>query len=128
MPDPKILEDIFSASASSALSTAHHGRRLADGAHDVLISGAPADIPFQAVSNLVVGWRAVVLEQVVRGQNHARGAEAALETVLVPERLLNRVEHTILSKTFDCGNRAAVGLNGKTRARLDGHTIQQNRA
>jgi hypothetical protein len=38
------------------------------------------------------------------------------------------MERAIRRKTFDCRNRAAVGLNGKTRTRLDGNAIEQHRA
>src|SRR6185436_11895786 len=99
-----------------------------DGPDDVLISRASAHVAFEPMANLFVGWFGIVFEQLVRRHNHAWRAEAALQTVLVPERLLQGMQLTVLGETFDGRNRAAVGLDGETGARPDGDAVDQNRA
>src|SRR5581483_10653018 len=79
------------AVAISPLS-AHRLRRLAHGADDVLVAGAPAEVALERVANLVVARVGVPREQVGRGDDHPRRAEPALQAVLVPERLLDRVQ------------------------------------
>src|SRR5690349_20267949 len=69
--------------------------RSLDCADYVLISGAPAEISFQTMPDLVVGWVRIIRQQLFRAQDHARRAEAALQPVLVPERLLYGVEFAV---------------------------------
>ena len=60
----------------------------------------------------------VVLEQRVRREHHAGRAVAALQAVLVPERLLERVQRPALRQPLDRQDLVAVGLNGEHRAGL----------
>src|ERR1700680_984478 len=64
-----------------------------DGSHDVLVAGAPADLPGQRLTDLRGRWIRVVVQQPPGGEHHARRAEAALEPVTLRETLLDRVEH-----------------------------------
>src|SRR5690349_18142568 len=65
---------------------AHDGRGDADGVDDVLVAGAPAEIPLHHVAHLLLGRIRVLREQIERGEDHPRRAESALQPVLVPER------------------------------------------
>src|SRR6266567_3569398 len=86
---------------------------MLDGAHDVLIACAAADVAFETLANLCFGRIGIVLEQLVRGHNHARGAEATLQAMLFPESLLDRVQAAFRGQSFDCGHLAAVRLHGQ---------------
>jgi hypothetical protein len=65
---------------------------MLDRANDVLVPGAAAEVALEAVPDLFVGRRRVRAQQVVRREQHARRAEAALEPVLDPECVLQRME------------------------------------
>ena len=54
----------------------------------------------------------------MRGEDHARRAEAALQPVLRPERLLQRRAAAVRREPLDGGDARAVGLHGEHRARL----------
>src|SRR6266446_1310669 len=59
---------------------------------DVLIPGAAAKISLQTVPDFFVGRPRIAVENLLRRHDHAGRAEAALQSVLVPEGLLHRVE------------------------------------
>ncbi len=67
-------------------------------------------------------------EQVDRGHDHAGGAEPALETVLLPEGGLHRVEVVAVGEALDGLDLRAVGLDREHRAGLDGLAIDVDRA
>src|SRR5437660_49567 len=83
---------------------------MLDGAHDVLIAGAAADVTFETLANLSFSRIGVVLEQLVRGHNHARGAETALQAMLFPECILDRVQASFRGESFDRAYLAAIRL------------------
>src|SRR5262245_47824162 len=67
-------------------------------------------------------------EEVARAHQHAWGAEAALQAVLLPEALLQRMECAALGETLDGLDAAAVGLDGEDRAALHRATVQAHGA
>src|SRR5712691_3568656 len=69
----------------------------------------------------------VAIDQIVGGHDHAGRAEAALQTVLVPERLLQWMQLPVGGKTFDRHHGRPVGLNGEDRAGLDRLPIDEDR-
>src|SRR6476660_7307507 len=77
---------------SLVLGRAQGGRRGLNGLDDVLIAGTTAEITLERVPNLRLARIRVALEQIDRGQDHARRAETALEPVLLPERGLQRMQ------------------------------------
>src|SRR5687768_13818444 len=99
-----------------------------NGLDDVDVTGAAAEVPRDAQANLVVGRRGVRFEQRLGRQNHARRAEATLQSVLLPESFLERVKRSVLLHPFDGQNVGAVGLHGEDRARLDWLAVQQDGA
>ena len=92
---------------------------MTDGGDDVLVARAATEVALDGVPDLVVGRVRVVLEEVDRGHDHARRAEAALEAVLLPEGGLHRVELVTVREPLDGLDLGAVGLDGEHRARLD---------
>ena len=55
--------------------------------------------------------------------NHAGGAVAALQSVIVPEGFLDRGEFAVLGQALDGGNVGAVGLHCKRGAGLHGIAV-----
>src|SRR6185312_10824764 len=100
-----------------------------DGPDDVLVPGAAAQVAVDALADLLLGRRRIVLQQVDRRHDHARRAEAALERVPVVERLLNRMQRAVRpGQALDRGDRAAVGLDREDRAALHGDAVEQDGA
>src|SRR5262249_9240644 len=62
------------------------------------------------------------------GHHHAGRAKAALQSMLLPESLLNRMELPILFQSFDGGDLAPIRLDCKKSAGLDRLSIQMYRA
>src|SRR5919112_6391445 len=99
-----------------------------NGLHDVLVSRAAAQVPFQAFPYLLLRRVRVLLQQADGGHDHARRAVAALQTVRLVESLLHGMPHTILRDAPDGGDLVPVGLHRKDRARLDRLTVDVDRA
>src|SRR5947209_19947137 len=59
---------------------------------DVLVAGAAADIPGQRPADLLLAGVGVFAQQRRARQHHPRGAEAALQAMLLLEAFLNRVK------------------------------------
>src|SRR5215217_3484469 len=66
--------------------------RPADRGDDVLVARAATDAAGDRGADLLLGRVGVLVQQRARGHQHARGAEAALQRVLLVEALLDRVE------------------------------------
>src|SRR5947209_5201684 len=101
---------------------------ILDSPHDVLIARAAADIAFQTCANLCLRRFRVVFEQLIRGHNHAWRAEATLETMLFPESFLDGMQAAFWCQPFDGQDFAAICLDSKDRARLDGFPIEHDDA
>ena len=107
------------AAPAASAARAQLGRRLLDRLDDVHVARAAAEVAADPLADLVLGGIRVLLEQPGGLHDHARGAEAALEAVLVPERLLERVEGRRPSAMPSIVlTSRAVGLDGEHRARL----------
>src|SRR5207249_7653564 len=125
LPSPFVIHPRTLATCHSSLLTF---RRPLHRLKDVLIARAAAEVPFQALANFLTARVRIARKELVRGEYHARRAEAALQTVLLPKALLERMELALGREALDCGQFGAVGLDGKHRARLDGLLVHQNRA
>ena len=64
----------------------HRDRRGPHRCDDVRVAGTPAEVALDRVADLRVRGIGVASQQVGRGNDHARGAEAALQAVLHPRR------------------------------------------
>ena len=65
---------------------------LLDGVEDAHVAGAAAEVSGEAFLDLGEGWVGVFVEEMVGGQDHARGADAALGSAAFEEALLDRVK------------------------------------
>src|SRR6266704_3219785 len=99
-----------------------------DRGDDVLIAGAAAKIALDRVPDLPLARAGVLRQQVDRGQDDARGAEAALQSVLLPKRLLQRVQRAISREPLDRRDLAAFRLDCEHRAALHRPAVEQHRA
>src|SRR5271166_674844 len=59
---------------------------------DVLVAGAPAQVPGQRPPYVLLGGVGIAVEQRFGGHHHARRAESALQSVLLLETLLQRMQ------------------------------------
>src|SRR5258706_1713773 len=99
-----------------------------DGLDDVHVARTPAEVAFEAPANLVLGRVWILFEKVGRGHDESGRAVAALQSVLVPEGLLDRVELITFGHAFDGREAAAVCLDGEHRAALDRLAVDVDRA
>ena len=110
------------------LLRAHRLGRGEHGLHDVVVAGTTAQVAFEAEPDVVLARVRNLVEQRDRGEHHARGAVAALEAVVLVERLLDGVPLLSVGQAFDRRDRRAVGLRGEHRARLHRLTLDQHGA
>src|SRR5665213_3936651 len=94
---------------------------------DVVIAGAAADIAFQLVADgFLVELAAIAVDDVDRGHDHARRAIAALQSVIVAERGLHRMQLVALREALDGGDAGAVGLSDQRRAGFNGPAVDMD--
>src|SRR5262245_8738985 len=116
-------------SATSVVIASPPRCRRADGLDDVLVARAPAEVPLEAAPDLDCREPvAVRAQEVDAGHDHAGRAEAALESVMLPERLLQRMQLAVRREALDRRDLAAVGLDREHGARLDRVPVQLDRA
>src|SRR5207237_661898 len=81
-----------------------HGFRASrDRLDDVVVAGAAAEIAFELLADgVLVELVALAVDHVHRGHHYARRAEAALQAVMLAERLLHRMQRPVrLSQPLD---------------------------
>src|SRR4051794_26918469 len=99
-----------------------------DRADDPLVAGAPAQVSGERLADLRVARPVLVPQQVVGGEQDAGGAEPALQAVVVPEGLLDRVQPVPGRQSLDRGQVGAVGLDGEQQAGADRLAVHQDGA
>ena len=85
-------------------------------------------LPSSPCADLVFGRIGVLLQQRDRRHHEPGRAVAALQCVLLVERLLHRVELVAVREALDRRHLAAVCLHREHRARLDRLAVEQHRA
>src|SRR5271170_4271677 len=109
-PIPPISGDVGKIIFTSLL---HPGGGILYGLHNVLVSGTAAQVSGNPPANLLLAGVRVIAEQGIRRHQHARRAEAALQTMLFLKSLLQWMELTVLHQSFHREHLAAIGLHGK---------------
>jgi hypothetical protein len=99
-----------------------------DGFEDAHIAGAAAEVSGEAFLDLGKGGVGVFVEEVVGGEDHARGADAALGAASFEEALLNWVEVAFGGDSLDGAERCAVGLQGGDEAGVDEVSVEEDGA
>src|ERR1700753_2168545 len=96
--------------------------------HDVLVAGAAAQVARYRPPHVFLGGIGVAVEQVLGRHHHPRRAEPALQAVLLPETLLDRVQLAGRGQALHGGDVTAVDLDRQHRAGLDRPAVDQHRA
>ena len=91
---------------------------------DRTIAGAAADVALQRGAEI----GPLGLVQRSAGENHAGGAEAALESLRVEEGLLHRVRAIFAAETFDRGDGAPLRAKRGDQAAMHGLAVEQHGA
>src|SRR5215813_666343 len=94
----------------------------------MLITRTAAEVTFESVADLGVGGIRIIRQELLGGHDHSRRTESALQSVLVPEGLLQRVERAAFGEAFDGDKGASVGLDGEHGAGFDRLAVKQNGA
>ena len=92
------------------------------------VAGATADVAVQRRLDVFFRGVRILVQQGAGGEDHARGAEAALEAAFLPERLLHRVQRVVAAEALDGRQRASVDLVGEGRAGAHRTAVQQHGA
>jgi hypothetical protein len=99
--------------------------RSPDRVDDVLVAGAPAEITLEPGADAFLRRLRFTPEQFQRAHDHSRGAETALQGVMLAECGLQRMLGiTWLTQALDRVDRCSVRLNGQDSARLHGAAIE----
>jgi hypothetical protein len=103
--------------------------RSPDRVDDVLIASAPAEIALEPGTDAFLRRLRFASEQFQRAHDHSRGAETALQGVMLAECGLQRMLGiTWLAQALDRVDRCSVRLNGQDRARLHGAAAEVHSA
>src|SRR3989442_1209207 len=122
-----------SSVAMSGSLLARAGRGL-DRGDDVLIARAAAQISLERVADLGLGRLGLRREQIGRRHDHAGSAKAALQPVLLPKRLLQRVQAppspspSVAAQTLDGRDRVPLPLQCEHGAALYRPAVDMDRA
>src|ERR1700684_2330025 len=96
---------------------------------DVMIAGAAADIALELLAQRhLIEVRSMAFDDVDRGHDHAGSTVTALQSVIVTEGGLHRMQFVALCDALDGGDAGAVGLSHQYRAGFDGPSVDMNRA
>src|SRR5205085_167775 len=82
----------------------------------------------QALANLGLAGMRMALQEIDGGQDHAWCAEAALESVLLPKGVLERVKLPGHCQALDRLHASAVGLHSQNSAGLDRLAVDEDGA
>src|SRR5215510_16608636 len=98
-------------------------RRILDRFDNVDIPRAPAQIAGDGPADLLFSRGRVVLQEGIAGHEHPRCAEATLQTMLLPEPFLDRMQLPMLLQAFYRQHVAPIGLDREERTGFDRFAI-----
>src|SRR5690606_31863783 len=105
------------------------GRGRLDRPDDVVITRAAAEIALEILADLLLARVRVVLEQRRRAHHHPRRAVAALEAVMILERLLDHAERSVgIGHSLDRAHLRPFAVEREDRAGLHRLAIEMHRA
>ena len=111
------------------MTAGHLGRGGLNRLHNVLVTGAAAEIAGDAVPDLLLRRVRVLLEEAVGAGDHPGRAEAALQAMMLAKGVLQRMQRAVrLRHALDRKDFGAVRLHGKHRARLHRLAVEIDRA
>ena len=92
------------------------------------IPSAAAQVPLDAVRDLLAARFGIALEQLQSGHDHTRRAVTALQSVTLPEPFLHRMQLAVSSQALDGSHFGTVRLDGENRTRFHRAAILQDGA
>ena len=107
---------------------AHRSAASVNGVEDLLVPGAAAEVSGERLADLVVRRVGTAAQEIGRGDDEARRAEAALHRARVGERLLHRVQGAIAAEALDRDDVVPVGLRGEDEARAHELAVEEDGA
>src|SRR5207245_10662744 len=113
-----------------------------NGPNDVLVAGTSTEIPHDRVADLDLSGPRIVPQELDCAEDHAWRAEPALQPVVVPECLLNRMQVYPVERSgtralsvrvgrrqsLDGDQRGVIRLDGQHGAGFDGAPVNQHGA
>src|ERR1700730_3757751 len=90
--------------------------RLLDRRDNVGIGRAATDVAAHQFADFIGAARPALCDQAGRRANLARRAIAALERVMIDERLLQRMQSAVLAEALDCGDLCVLLHDGQGQA------------
>src|SRR5262245_20447736 len=108
----RVAQALFGGFLRGALAT-HGAGACSDRLDDVVIPGAAAQVAVELVTDgLLVELVAVAANDVERRHDHAGRAEAALQPMVLTERLLHRMQLVALGERLDGRNLRSIERQG----------------
>src|SRR5260370_30481120 len=99
-------------------------RQRFNGAHDVVVAGAAANVAGEVVPDFPPRRVRVFLEQLAHAHDHPRCAETALQSVMFMESRLDRMQGaTTRCEAFDGRDRGSICHDRENRAGFDGLAV-----
>src|SRR5206468_1371622 len=124
----RALRRPFAARGSRRRSRSTLLGRHPDRLDDLVVTGAPAEIPEHPLPDLRLARVRIRVEERLGRHDLARGADAALKSAGVDERLLDGMESLVLGEALDGRDRAAVREDRQRDAGADHLAVEKNGA
>src|SRR5665213_1214188 len=99
-----------------------------DRGDNALVRAATADVPVHEPDDLSLRWIFMFSQQSHAGHDHAGGAIAALQRVVVEKGLLQRMQSAIVFEALDGEHLAPSNASHCNLARAGGSAVKQNGA
>jgi hypothetical protein len=93
---------------------------------DVDVAGATAQVAGNRVSDFVIGRIGVLTKEGVSSHKHSWSTVTTLQSMLLKEAFLERMQFAVLFETFDSGYVSAIGLHRESCTRLNGTPIHHD--
>src|SRR5262245_13230863 len=107
----------------------HARGAVLNGFDDVVIARAAADIALKLVAHSgFVELLALAIYKIDGGHDHARRAEATLQTMVLAERFLHRMKRAVLGQALDGDDVRAFTSDRQRRAGFDRLAVQVHNA
>src|SRR3989338_1114199 len=105
----------------------HLPRCRLDGLNDVMIACAPTDCARDTLPDFSVRWSRVLPKDLQGSEKHPRGAESALQRVVLPKSLLKGVQLSLFRKPLDGLHLRAIRLDGEHETGTDCQPVHHYR-
>src|SRR5579884_3133973 len=126
--DRTMFDGLRRSAVLATLRLLHAPRGVLDGADDLVVAGAPAQVPREPEADALLARVRFLVEQRLGRDEEAGGADAALERRVLEERLLEWVHLPRLGQPLDRRDLGPLRLDAEHEARVDETAVQDDRA